>query len=60
MRGRGGAAEEIGKALLAQAHPRFTWWPQGRAGTLQARDVSLLQDAVAPRGGAGMGSGPAL
>jgi transposase len=35
MRGRGGASEEIGKALLAQAHQMFTWWHRGREGTLQ-------------------------
>jgi transposase len=35
MRGRGGASEEIGDALLAQAHQMFTWWHRGRDGTLQ-------------------------
>ena len=35
MRGRGGASEEIGKALLAQAHQMFTWWHRVREGTLQ-------------------------
>jgi transposase len=34
MRGRGGASEEIGKALLAQAHQMFTWWHRVREGTL--------------------------
>ena len=34
MRGRGGASEELGKALLAQAHPMFTWWQRGREGPL--------------------------
>ena len=34
LRGRGGAAEEIGAALLAQAHQMFTWWHQVREGTL--------------------------
>ena len=33
MRGRGGRAEEIGDALLAQAHQRFTWWHRVRQGT---------------------------
>jgi len=35
MRGRGGRSEEIGDALLAQAHPMCTWWHRVRAGTLQ-------------------------
>src|SRR5574341_648872 len=35
MRGRGGRSEEIGDALLAQAHQMFTWWHRMRAGTLQ-------------------------
>src|SRR5437899_3377524 len=35
MRGRGGASEEIGDALLAQAHQMFTWWHRVRDGTLQ-------------------------
>src|ERR671933_1002025 len=35
MRGRSGASEEIGDALLAQAHQMFTWWHRVRAGTLQ-------------------------
>jgi transposase len=35
MRGRGGRSEEIGDALLAQAHQMFTWWHRVRAGTLQ-------------------------
>jgi transposase len=34
MRGRGGAAEEIGDALLEQAHQMFTWWHRVREGTL--------------------------
>src|SRR5947199_7157145 len=34
MRGRGGASEEIGDALLAQAHQMFTWWHRVRDGTL--------------------------
>ena len=37
MRGRGGRAEEIGDALLAQAHQMFTWWHRVREGTLNAR-----------------------
>src|SRR5438876_8173135 len=35
MRGRGGRSEEIGEALLAQAHQMFTWWHRVREGTLQ-------------------------
>jgi transposase len=35
MRGRGGHAEEIGDALLAQAHQMCTWWHRVREGTLQ-------------------------
>ena len=35
MRGRGGRSEEIGDALLAQAHQMFACWHQVRAGTLK-------------------------
>lgn len=35
LRGRGGRSEEIGDALLAQAHQLFTWWHRVRAGTLK-------------------------
>src|SRR5215831_15013628 len=35
MCGRGGASEELGEALRAQAHQMFTWWHQVREGTLQ-------------------------
>jgi transposase len=35
MRGRGGASEEIGDALLAQAHQMLTWWHRVGDGTLQ-------------------------
>jgi transposase len=34
-RDRGGRAEELGEALLAQAHQMFPWWPQVCAGTRQ-------------------------
>jgi transposase len=34
MRSRGGASEEIGEALLAQAHQMFTWWHRVREGRL--------------------------
>jgi transposase len=56
MRSRGGASEEIGAALLAQAHQMFTWWHRVREGTLQRstfrsymsplrREVERLLDA---------------
>src|SRR5215475_12024178 len=35
MRSRGGRSEEIGDALLGQAHQMFAWWHQVRAGTLK-------------------------
>ena len=35
MRDRGGRSEELGEALLAQAHQMFTWWHRVREGTLQ-------------------------
>ena len=35
MRDRGGCSEELGDALLAQAHQMFTWWHRVREGTLQ-------------------------
>ena len=35
MRAREGRSEEIGEALLAQAHQMFTWWHRVREGTLQ-------------------------
>src|SRR5262245_65162252 len=35
MRGRGGASEELGEALLAQAYQMLTWWHRVREGTLQ-------------------------
>jgi len=34
MRSRGGASEESGAALLAQAHQMFPWWHRGREGRL--------------------------
>jgi transposase len=33
MRGRGGCSEEIGDALLAQAHQMLAWWHRVREGT---------------------------
>jgi transposase len=56
IRGRGGASEEIGEALLAQAHQMFTWWHRVRDGTLKRstfrsymsplrREVERLLDA---------------
>jgi transposase len=35
MRGRGGRSEEMGDAVLAQAHQMFTWWHRVREGTLK-------------------------
>jgi transposase len=35
MRARGSRSEEIGEALLAQAHQMFTWWHRVREGTLK-------------------------
>src|SRR5215471_8199549 len=35
MRGRGGRSQELGDALLAQAHQMFTWWYRVREGTRQ-------------------------
>src|SRR4029450_6714487 len=35
MRGRGGRSEEIGDALLVQAHQMFVWWHRVREGTLK-------------------------
>jgi transposase len=35
MRARGSRAEEIGEALLAQAHQMFIWWHRVREGTLR-------------------------
>src|SRR5918992_3117934 len=35
IRGRGGVSEEIGAALLEQAHQMFTWWHRVREGTLK-------------------------
>jgi len=34
IRGRGRASEEIGEALLEQAHQMFAWWHRVREGTL--------------------------
>jgi transposase len=35
MRARGGGSEEIGDAVLTQAHPMFPWWHRVREGTLK-------------------------
>ena len=35
IRGRGGASEVIGEALLEQAHQMFVWWHRVRDGTLK-------------------------
>jgi hypothetical protein len=45
MRDRGGCAAEIGNALLAQAHPRLTWWHRVREGTLKR---STLRSSMTP------------
>jgi transposase len=45
IRGRGGASEEIGEALLAKAHQMFTWWHRGCEGTLQR---STFQSYMSP------------
>jgi transposase len=56
IRGRGGASEEMGTALLAQAHQMFTWWHRVCDGTLKRstfrsymsplrREVERLLDA---------------
>ena len=39
IRGRGGVCEEIGDALLAQAHQMFSWWHRVREGTLKRSTV---------------------
>src|SRR5881397_525682 len=46
MRGRGGRSEEIGDALLAQAHQMFAWWHRVREGTLQR---STFRSYMSPR-----------
>ena len=35
IRDRGGHSEELGEALLVQAHQMFTWWHRVREGTWQ-------------------------
>jgi transposase len=45
IRGRGGASEEIGEALLAKAHQMFTWWHRVCEGTLQR---STFQSYMSP------------
>ena len=45
MRGRSRASEQIGEALLAQAHQMFTWWHRVREGTLQR---STFRSYMAP------------
>ena len=42
LRGRGGCSQEIGDALLAQAHQMCTWWHRVREGTLKRSSVSFL------------------
>ncbi len=61
MRDRGGQSQELGEALLAQAHQMCTWWHRVREGTVQRstfrasmsplrREVERLLDAGS-RGG---------
>lgn len=45
IRGRGGASEEIGAALLAKAHQMFTWWHRVCEGTLKR---STFQSYMSP------------
>jgi transposase len=45
MRDRGGCSEEIGDALLTQAHQMFTWWHRVRDGTLKR---SSFRSAMTP------------
>lgn len=45
MRGRGGASEEIGDALLAKGHQMFAWWHRVREGTLKR---STFQSSMSP------------
>ena len=45
IRGRGGVSEEIGDALLGQAHPMFVWWHRVREGTLQR---STFRSSMSP------------
>src|SRR5947199_9749589 len=45
MRGRGGASEEVGEALLAQARQMFPWWHRVRAGT---RQRSSFRSSMSP------------
>jgi len=63
LRDRGGACEEIGDAMLVQAHQMFTWWHRVREGTLKRstfrsymtplrRDVERLLEAGSQCGGA--------
>ena len=42
IRERGGAGEEIGDALLAQAHQMFAWWHRVREGTLKRSTFRTL------------------
>ena len=41
MRARGSRSEELGEALLAQAHQMFTWWHRVRENTLQRSGLGL-------------------
>jgi transposase len=45
IRGRGGASEAIGEALLKQAHQMFAWWHRVRDGTLKR---STFRSSMSP------------
>ena len=45
IRGRGGVAEELGDALLGQAHQMCVWWQRGREGTVQR---STFRSSMSP------------
>ena len=57
IRGRGGASEEIGEALLGAGAPDVYVVASGARRHPETLDVSLLYDAASPRGGAPVGSG---
>ena len=43
---RGGHSEELGKALLEQAHQMFSWWHRVRDGTLQRSTFRVYMRSV--------------
>ena len=60
IRGRGGASEEIGEALLAKAHQMFSVVASGARGDPETLDVSVVYDAASPGGRTAVGSGESL